>query len=262
MNLFFSSLNSGSNGNCYYIGNQDDAVLVDAGISCRETTRRMIRLGLSPEKIRAIFISHEHGDHTRGVEYLSRRYQIPVYMTEATFHSSYHRPGKSFLRLFTPFEPVQSGSLSVLPFPKSHDGVDPHSFTITGNGVTIGVFTDIGYACDTVREQFSRCHAAFLETNYDEEMLKNGRYPVHLKQRIRGKKGHLSNDQALELFTWYRSSSLKTLVLSHLSAENNDPQLVSALFAPHANGTRIVVASRYEASDVFMLNGDPALIFS
>lgn len=258
MNIQFASLNSGSNGNCYYIGNDRDAVFVDAGISCRETSRRMLRLGLLPEKVRAIFISHEHGDHTRGVEYLSRKYQIPVYMTETTCRSSYHRPGRSLQRPFTPFEPVQAGTLSVLPFPKSHDGMDPHSFTVTGNGVTVGVFTDIGYACDAVREQFSRCHAAFLEANYDEEMLKNGRYPAHLKQRIRGRKGHLSNDQALELFTWYRSPLLHTLVLSHLSAENNHPQLVAGLFAPHANGTRIAVASRYEPSELFTLtNGEP-----
>jgi len=143
----------------------------------------------------------------------------------------------------------------VNPFPKWHDASEPHSFTVSSNGLTAGVFTDIGTACEQVTHHLGQCHAAFLEANYDEGMLERGRYPIYLKLRIRGAEGHLSNDQALDLFTTYRSPGMQLLVLSHLSAENNHPQLVHELFSRHANGTRIVVASRYEETEVFCVEG-------
>ncbi len=255
MSLYLASLNSGSNGNCYYVGNSHDAVLIDAGISCRETERRMARLGLSMGNVHAIFISHEHSDHTRGVKVLSRKYGIPVYMTALTHLNSRLRPGPSLLRTFTAHEPVHIGGLTVHPFPKRHDGSDPHSFSVACNDITVGVFTDIGMACEEVIQHFSRCHAAFLEANYDETMLQQGSYPAYLKQRIRGGQGHLSNSQALEIFTCHRSPFLKLLILSHLSAHNNHPQIVSGLFAPHANGTHITIASRYRESEVYCISG-------
>ncbi|MBN1198348.1 MAG: MBL fold metallo-hydrolase [Bacteroidales bacterium] len=251
MPLYIASLNSGSNGNCYYIGNENDAVLIDAGISCRETERRMTRLGLSIGIVRAIFISHEHSDHIRGVEVLSRRYSIPVYMTTATYLSSRMRPDPALLRYFSTCEPIQVNDLEVHPVPKQHDGIDPHSFSVSCNGITIGIFTDIGIAGNHVIDHFSRCHAAFLEANYDETLLERGNYPIHLKRRIRSEEGHLSNDQALEIFTRYRAPFLKLLVLSHLSANNNHPDILSGLFAPHTNGTRVTIASREEATEVF-----------
>lgn len=255
MSLYLSSLNSGSNGNCYYVGNDDDAVLIDAGISCRETERRMARLGLSVRKVRAIFISHEHSDHTRGVEVLSRKFRIPVYITATTYLNSRLRLEPLLMKPFFAHEPVAAGSLTVHPFPKFHDGTDPYSFTVTFNRINAGVFTDIGKACDNLIRHFSQCHAAFLEANYDEEMLLQGRYPLYLKRRIHGDLGHLSNTQALEVFTRYRAPHLKLLMLSHLSAQNNHPQIVADLFTPHANGTHIAVASRYRESDVYHISG-------
>ena len=257
MSLYLSSLNSGSNGNCYYIGNDHDAVLIDAGISCRETEHRMAKLGLSIRNVRAIFISHEHTDHTRGAEGLSRKHRIPVFITPATLRNSRLYLDPALVRSFTAHEPLQIGSLTVLPFPKRHDGIDPHSFTVTGNGFTAGVFTDIGEACENVTNQIGRCHAAFLETNYDEKMLEEGRYPVYLKRRIAGSNGHLSNRQALEIFTRYRAPFLKILVLSHLSAMNNHPGIVKDLFSPHANGTRIAIASRYEETEIYRIPQNP-----
>lgn len=253
MSLCLASLNSGSNGNCYYIGNGEHAVLIDAGISCRETERRMVRLGLSLRKVRGIFISHEHTDHIRGAEVLSRKHGIPVYITPGTYRSSRLIVDKLLLRSFYSGIPVHIGDLTVTPFPKRHDASEPHSFTVSGNGITAGVFTDIGHPCEHVKHHLSRCHAAFLEANYDEQMLENGRYPLRLKRRIRGDEGHLSNDQAMELFTSHRSPFMSLLVLSHLSAENNRPRLVQELFSRNANGTRIVVASRYEESELFFV---------
>jgi phosphoribosyl 1,2-cyclic phosphodiesterase len=155
------------------------------------------------------------------------------------------------LRPFAAGIPVVVGGFSVHPFPKWHDAAEPHSFTVSAEGLTAGVFTDIGTACEHVSHHLNCCHAAFLESNYDETMLEKGRYPHFLKQRIRSAEGHLSNDQALDLFTTHRSSFLKLLVLSHLSAENNRPELVNELFSHHANGTRIAVASRHEETEVF-----------
>jgi phosphoribosyl 1,2-cyclic phosphodiesterase len=255
MPLYITSLNSGSNGNCYYIGNGPESVLIDAGISCRETERRMIRLGLSIRNVKAIFISHEHTDHTRGAEVLSRKFRIPVYITGTTYRNSRLNLDPQLIRHFTAGAPVDIGGLRVNPFVKRHDASEPHSFTINSNGITAGVFTDIGTPCEQVRHHLGLCHAAFLEANYDELMLERGRYPLLLKRRIRGAEGHLSNDQALELFIAHRSAWMQLLVLSHLSAENNHPQLVQELFSRHANDTKIVIASRYEETEVFCVRG-------
>jgi phosphoribosyl 1,2-cyclic phosphodiesterase len=121
--------------------------------------------------------------------------------------------------------------------------------------VNVGVITDIGYACKRVIKYFSLCQAVFLESNYCEDMLRNGSYPYHLQKRISSDEGHLSNAQAIELFQHYRSDNLQLLILSHLSKNNNKPELVEALFRPHAGNTKIVVASRYEASPVFYIEG-------
>ena len=251
MSLFIASLNSGSNANCYYVGNDQEALLVDAGLSCRETEKRMKQLGLSLQKVKALFVSHEHADHISGVPGLSKKYQLPVYITEGTFRNSSIPVEEPLLRHFRHTKTLEIGSLSVTPFRKSHDAADPHSFMISGHGVNVGVITDIGYACKRVIKYFSQCHAAFLEANYCEDMLENGSYPYHLKQRIRGDEGHLSNAQALELFQHFRSKDLQLLILSHLSKNNNKPELVEKLFAPHAHHTRIVIASRYTAGEVF-----------
>ncbi len=248
MSLFIASLNSGSNGNCYYVGNATEAVLIDAGISCRETERRMQRTGLDMGKVKALFVSHEHIDHIRGVPMLAKKYQLPVYITNATLqHSGMALAGLPFKAL----EPVTVGGLEVMPFSKYHDAADPHSFLISYDGVRVGVFTDIGAPCDQLVHHFGKCHAAFLEANYDPHMLDTGRYPIYLKNRIRSGHGHLSNIQALDLFNTCRPETLQLLLLAHLSRDNNSPELVHELFSRHANGVEIVVASRYEETKVF-----------
>jgi phosphoribosyl 1,2-cyclic phosphodiesterase len=256
MSLYISSLNSGSNANCYYVGNHTDAVLIDAGLSCRETERRMLKVGLEMEKVRAIFISHEHADHITGVAGLSKKYQLPVYITPTTLQHSNIPLEEDRVFSFSHNKTVRIGSLSVLPFRKHHDGVDPHSFTVSYHGAQVGVITDIGFACKQVIKHFGNCQAVFLESNYCDNMLQNGNYPYHLKKRISGDEGHLSNAQALELFQQYRSASLKLLILSHLSKNNNKPELVEELFRPHAGNTEIVVASRYEPSPVYFIEGN------
>ncbi|QDK80298.1 MBL fold metallo-hydrolase [Spirosoma sp. KCTC 42546] len=254
MNLFITSLNSGSNGNCYYVGNDQDAVLVDAGISCRETERRMERLGLSLDKVRAIFISHEHSDHIRGVPQLAKKYQLPVFITPGTLqHCGF--PVKTFpLRALRGYEPVWIGELCVTAFPKHHDASDPHSFLISYQNTRVGVFTDIGAPCEHLIHHFSQCHAAFLEANYDDDLLANGRYPYFLKQRIRGGKGHLSNQQALEIFRTHKPDFMSHVLLSHLSKDNNCPQVASDLFKPHLGSTELIVASRFQETPVYTIS--------
>ncbi len=251
MSLFIASLNSGSNGNCYYIGNAKEAVLVDAGISCRELERRMKRLNLSIQKIKAVFISHEHTDHIRGLASLIKKYQVPVYITTPTLRFGRLYFETDVARNFKAYETIKVGDLTITPFPKLHDAADPYSFTISYNDTTIGVFTDIGMPCENVIKHFQQCHAAFLEANYDDAMLDKGNYPYHLKNRIRGERGHLSNKQALELFKRHRPSFMTHLLLAHLSQNNNSPELVEELFNQHAGGVKMIVASRHQETEVY-----------
>jgi phosphoribosyl 1,2-cyclic phosphodiesterase len=254
MSLYITSLNSGSNGNCYYIGNDTEAVLVDAGISCRETEKRMKRLGLTMSAVKAIFVSHEHSDHITGLPGLSKKYQLPVYITSSTYTSSGVPVDDHLLRSFSVHEAVNVGGLSVTAFPKFHDASDPHSFIITYKNIHIGVLTDIGSVCKEVIRYFSQCNAVFLEANYCAKMLAEGSYPHFLKQRISGKFGHLSNDEALDLFKKYRSKQLSHLILSHLSKNNNSPELVDRLFKAHAGSIQVIVASRYNETAVYPIN--------
>jgi phosphoribosyl 1,2-cyclic phosphodiesterase len=253
MALFITSLNSGSNGNCYYVGNKEDAILVDAGISCREIERRMARLDLSMSSVKALFISHEHTDHISGAAVLSRKYRLPVYITPSTIRQAKIHIEKSLQQTFTSDEAIKVGSLSVTPFVKHHDAIDPFSFMITCNDIKVGVITDIGKVCERVIHYFRQCHACFLETNYDEKMLDEGGYPIFLKQRIRGGKGHISNAQALELFLQHKPSFMSHLLLSHLSKHNNCPELVLELFKKHAENVKVVVASRYQETEVYTI---------
>lgn len=253
MSLFISSLNSGSNGNCYYVGNDEEAVLIDAGISCRETEKRLLRSGLSIQKVKAIFISHEHSDHIRGVEVLAKKHKLPIYITNPTLLSSGLRIDETLVSGFTAYEPITVGQLSITAFPKFHDAADPHSFIVESKGIVIGVFTDIGMVCDDLIRNFKQCHAAFLEANYDEEMLEKGGYPYYLKKRITGDRGHLSNVQALQLFISHKPEFMSQILLSHLSRDNNHPTLVQELFEKHAEQVNVTVASRYEESAVYRI---------
>ena len=253
--LYITSLNSGSNGNCYYVGNSKEAILVDAGISCRETEKRMLRLGLCMKKVKAIFISHEHGDHIKGLTVLSQKFGIPVYITPGTINNCKLNLPEELIRGFSSHDTVQIGTMQVTCFPKVHDAAEPHSFMISCEGIKVGVFTDLGIVCEQLSHHFQQCDAAFLEANYDEELLHTGKYPYYLKRRISGGKGHLSNTQALELFKKHRPAKLSHLLLSHLSKDNNDPELVEHLFNPHAEQTTIVIATRYMETPVFTIGG-------
>ena len=211
----------------------------------------MLRLGLNIRKVRAVFVSHEHSDHISGVPTLAKKYNLPVFITGTTLTNSGLSLDDKQARAFEPFISVSIGELQVTAFPKLHDACHPHSFIVTCRNITVGVFTDIGSPCDNVIRYFKLCHAAFLESNYDEEMLDKSSYPYFLKRRIRGGKGHLSNKQAQLLFTTHKPHHMSHLLLSHLSKNNNDPVLVKQLFESCAGETEIVVASRQQESAVY-----------
>jgi phosphoribosyl 1,2-cyclic phosphodiesterase len=237
------------------VGNDNEAVLVDVGLTCKEVEKRMARLGLSVSKIKAIFISHEHSDHIKGLTVFAKKHKLPVYISTPTLKS-----GRLLLDANNTFnlshlQHIQIGNLKISAFSKFHDAADPYSFTIECNDIRVGVFTDIGAVCDRLITHFKNCHAAFLEANYDTDMLQNGRYPYFLKKRIMGGHGHLSNAQALELFINHKPEYMSHLLLSHLSKDNNDPELVENLFKNVAGDTFVKVASRYEETEVYYVCG-------
>ena len=226
-------------------------MLIDGGISCRETEKRMNKLALPMKRVKAIFVSHEHGDHIYGVARLSKKYQLPVYITSPTLKNGNLTLREELVLPFKAYEPIRIGNLMVTPFPKFHDAADPHSFIVSSDTVNVGVFTDIGRTCEHLVKHFRECHAVFLEANYDEVMLDTGRYPLGLKNRIRDGFGHLSNTQALELFRQHKSRQLSHLFLSHLSKQNNSPKLVKDMFTKMADGTEIVIAPRNKETKLY-----------
>jgi phosphoribosyl 1,2-cyclic phosphodiesterase len=204
-------------------------------------------------KIKAIFVSHEHSDHIRGVPMLAKKYKLRVYITNTTLQHCYFNSQLNHVLSFEAHKPVIIGGLCITAFTKFHDAAEPHSFIVDCNNIKVGVFTDIGKPCKHLTYYFKQCHAAFLEANYDEELLDNGRYPIYLKKRIRGGQGHLSNTQALNIFNEHKPPFLSHLILSHLSKNNNCPQLVHELFANNSEGTQVIVASRDKETPVYKI---------
>lgn len=251
--LEICAIASGSNGNCYYIGNEKYAVLVDAGISCKQIVLRMNERGLNPLKIKACFVSHEHSDHMRGVRGVSKKLQVPIYLTAKTHNGAYKNLRPDYPKFFVPNKEIKVGHFTIFPFLKNHDASEPCSFRIEYKGINIGVITDIGEACDSVKSHIKKCDALFLESNYDEKMLWEGRYPYFLKQRVASKIGHLSNNQTFELLDQHTNGNLKCVFLSHISKDNNSPEIALEKMVPLTKRFEVKLATRYEASEVYIM---------
>lgn len=247
------ALASGSNGNSYYIGNEEEAVLIDAGIYYKKLIERLDDTGLDKNKIKAIFISHEHSDHIQGARSTSNKLGVPVYYTKKTYYKSYKKNRAQNFVLLEPGTPYIIGNITIHPFAKQHDAIDPCSFRVEINNKSIGVMTDIGEADEILNKEFSKCDAVFLEANYDEDMLHSGLYPHHLKERVSSSKGHLSNFQAIELIEKYASPQLKTIFLAHISAANNTHDIVKEEFSIFNGRYDINLCSRKEASKLIKL---------
>jgi phosphoribosyl 1,2-cyclic phosphodiesterase len=221
----FCMLASGSSGNACYIETTRSRILVDAGLSGREIVRRMDLIGIEAETLNAIFLTHEHQDHIKGAGPLSRRFGLPVYLSEGTL-----KGGKGILgKLQNPVlmnagEKICINDITVETFTKCHDASDPLGLVVRSNGRKLGVATDLGRSTAVVEEHLKGCEALVMEFNHDPVMLEEGPYPLELKRRIKGAEGHLSNDQAGNLLASVGHENLRHLVLAHLSEINNRPE--------------------------------------
>jgi phosphoribosyl 1,2-cyclic phosphodiesterase len=220
----FSVLASGSSGNAYYVETENACVLVDAGISCREIERRLELVGVKAKKLDALIITHEHTDHIKGAGPLARRFNLPVYVNKKTLENG----RKALGNLSTPViiqtgQAININDLCVETFTKCHDAGDPFGLVLSSNGTKIGLSTDLGKSTRLMEDRLKGCDALILEFNYDKEMLEQGPYPLHVKRRIKGSEGHLSNKQAGDLLRVISKENLKYVVLAHLSETNNEP---------------------------------------
>lgn len=222
-------LASGSKGNAIYVSDGRSAILVDAGLSGIEIQRRMQAADLDIADVNAIVVSHEHSDHVRGVGVLARRYGLPVHITPETERAAIgligHVPDIQYFHIGRPFA---VGDLKIHPFATSHDAQDPAGFTIGCNGCKIGIATDLGIATGMVKHHLKSCALLVLEANHDPTMLVQGPYPWPLKQRIKGRNGHLSNEDSGELLLELRHDGLCHVILAHLSEINNTPDKARA----------------------------------
>ena len=248
-----SVLASGSRGNATYVSDGHTAILLDAGLSGVEIQRRMDAKGLDPALLQAILVSHEHADHIHGVGVLSRRFGLTVHISDATYKASKKGLGRlAGVRPFVCGEAFSIGTLAIHPFSISHDAIDPAGFTISGGRCKVGFATDLGVVTGLVREHLQACNILVLEANHDPEMLVDGPYPWPLKQRIRGRSGHLSNDDTASLLENLLHDKLRHVVLAHLSEENNTPEMARQIIDPllDGNGVRLHVATQAEGCAV------------
>lgn len=250
------SLSSGSNGNAFYIKTGDSTFLVDAGISCKQIRLRLQQVQSDISRVKGIFITHEHSDHIKGLDVLMRRYPVPLYITEKTYHRLPVAIDEKYLNFIDSDGETSINGTIIRAMPKSHDAVDPALFVFQYGGKKISVITDAGYGCSNVKEAISESDILFLESNYDDMMLKNGFYPPYLKKRIFGNQGHLSNVTAVELVREHASEKLTHLFLSHLSENNNTPTLAMDTFQKGIKDRKDLkhlttfLTSRHEVSEV------------
>lgn len=259
------SIASGSSGNCIYVGNDTTHILIDTGISGKKVEQGLNSIGLSGKDIDAVFVTHEHVDHIAGLGVFSRKWNTPVYGSKGTIHGSlnYTRLGEVDEEMFQSFnkgEAVTVGSLVIHPIPISHDAQEPTAYRIEDGEKKVAVATDMGFFDESIVKNLQGLDALLIEANHDINMLQVGPYPFYLKQRILGKKGHLSNESCGKLLNQILHDDMKKIYLGHLSKENNLPELayeavrleITMGDAPyHASDFSIEVAKRDEPTDVF-----------
>jgi phosphoribosyl 1,2-cyclic phosphodiesterase len=218
------ALSSGSSGNCFYIEHKNLAILIDVGISAKQVEARLAQRNKSLEKIKAIFITHEHTDHIRGADVLARKLNIPIFATNKTFSSHFICSDESLLKKINKNKKLKFNSLSIEPFSKSHSAAEPVSYKIHAEK-TLSIITDLGHVCPNTKRAIHDSDFLCLESNHDLNLLQTGPYPLFLKKWILSNEGHLSNNQAALAVLEHASSKLKTIVLSHLSKTNNTPEI-------------------------------------
>jgi phosphoribosyl 1,2-cyclic phosphodiesterase len=219
-------LGSGSRGNSIFVGCGDTRVLLDAGFAGSEIRERLALIGERPERLDAVILTHEHADHVQGAGVLSRRYGVPIYANRMTLEAAGRALGKlQRVVLFQPGSSFQVNDILVEPFTLPHDAQDPVGLVMRWNGRKVSVVMDLGTVTHLVRERSEGSDLLILEFNHDPGMLKEGPYPWSVKQRIKSRLGHLSNEDSAELLRGVAHSDLRHVFLAHLSQHNNDPEL-------------------------------------
>ena len=232
----FASLGSGSQGNCLIVDAGDTRLLLDCGFSTRATLEKLARLGISPEEIDGVLVTHEHSDHIAGVFKFACRFGIPVYLTHGTCIAAPR--GKTPLpecRLIDSHASFAIGSLEIHPFPVPHDAREPVQYAFSNGKHRLGVLTDSGSITQHIVDVLRVCDALVLECNHDQAMLAASGYPIQLKRRIAGNYGHLDNRQSASLLRQIETQQLQHIVAAHLSEQNNRPQLVVKALASALN---------------------------
>lgn len=261
MELRFSPLFSGSSGNSVFVSYGGTNILIDAGVSCRRIENELRLVNVEPDSISSVLITHEHSDHIKGVPVFSRKYGCEVYATGGTWAAMRAKQAiaAEFEREIAPDEDFFIGELNILPFSTPHDAADSVGYVITApTGAKLAIATDMGYAKKSCVSAIMGAHAVILEFNYDEGMLMAGKYPYELKRRIKSRSGHLSNDDGALLAAELVKGGAACVVLSHLSKENNMPELALQRCRMELDASslsaKLVVAKRDGNSGMFTVS--------
>jgi len=226
MSMRFASLGSGSEGNALLAAAGRTLVLMDCGFGLQDTISRLARLGVTPEQLSGIVVTHEHGDHIGGVARLARKFNLPVWLTHSTLYSQAKVfAGIAQLNEVDPHQAFAIGDIEVTPYPVPHDAAEPVQFVFSDGARRLAVLTDTGCSTAHIEQTLSGCDALVLECNHDSDMLMKGDYPLSLKQRVGGRLGHLNNQEAAGILAKLDASNLQHLIAAHLSRKNNTPEL-------------------------------------
>lgn len=253
--LSLTVLGSGSSGNCAVVRTERTRLLVDAGLSARRIVQRLEMVGLRVEDLDGVLLTHEHQDHTCGLEVLCRKYQVPLLatpLTQETLAQSAFTKAKPKWKLMQTGAAFEFQDVRIECFPVPHDAVDPVGFVIQDEESRLGVLSDVGFITNLIRDRLRGAHSLFIEANYDTHLLDaDTKRPWSIKQRISGRHGHLSNDQTADLVRELAHEDLHHIVLGHLSDDCNDPDMVRKRISAvlHEAGVReakVHCAARHE----------------
>lgn len=232
--MLFASLGSGSRGNATLVTHDQTGLLIDCGFSAKETEKRLQQLNYDIADLTAILVTHEHADHINGVRVLARKYQLPVYATAGTA-GCLSADTMELVEEFSCHSAFEIKDIEVMPFPVPHDAREPSQFVLSDGQSRLGILTDVGMTTPVIEQALSGCQALLLEANHDSQMLEQGEYPDHLKYRVSGNMGHLSNGQSGSILSKIDTTQLQHLVAMHLSEKNNAPDLVKTVFSRALN---------------------------
>lgn len=264
--LRFQSFGSGSSGNCYFIGNASNGLLIDAGIGVRSIRKCLRNIGLDFENIWGVFVTHDHADHIKAVGSIGEKHLVPIYSTRKV-HEGIHRSYCVTEKLYSSKkyiekqETVQVGEFKVTAFPVSHDATDNVGYTVEYKGQRFTFATDLGFVGDEASAHLEAADYMVLEANYDQQMLQEGSYPIHLKNRIIAKTGHLSNDQAGAFLAQKYNERIKYVFLCHLSRENNLPELAYTTIQNYLEEKQVIVGQDVQLVTLDRLNPSELYVF-